>query len=81
MLVRIQQFSLKFIIMKKLSVNLKIISKLIKVIIKNPNMNFGEILLVYNFIDCVFNTYDETYFICDPYHENSEETLERINDL
>ena len=67
--------------MKKLSVNLKIISKLIKIMIKNPNMNFGEILLIYSFIDCEFNTYDETYWICDPYHETSEETLKRINNL
>ena len=67
--------------MKKLSVNLKIISKLIKIMIKNPNMNFGKILLIYRFIDCEFNTYDETYCLCDPYYEDSEETLERINDL
>lgn len=67
--------------MKKLSTNLKIISKLIKIMIKNPNMNFGEILLIYRFIDCEFNTYDETYWICDPYCEDSEETLERINNL
>ena len=62
----------------RLTSNLELVDFLSKLVVKHPDLRFGQILVNYGFIECETNTYDFTVIVKDPFYEESIDTLKRV---
>lgn len=58
--------------------NLEILNEIGLVIVKYPDLRFGQILVNLGIIEYERNTYDETLITKDPFNEESVVTLNRM---
>lgn len=71
--------------MTRQEANLVLVESLKEIVLKYPDLRFGQILVDFGIIRYISNTYDETLITIDPFNEESVTTLEnfrnRLNQL
>ena len=60
------------------SANFELVRKLSELVIAYPHLRFGQILINFDFIETISNTYDEETYIKDLFNEESVDTLKRV---
>lgn len=65
-------------IKQRLSSNIQIVQKLSELIIKHPELRFGQILINYGFIETETDLETFETVVKDPFYEESIDTLNRV---
>ena len=65
--------------MTRLKNNMKLLEILKNIIENNPDLRFGQILYVFGFIDHIYDKICDVTIIKDPFAEEPNQTLERVN--
>lgn len=71
---------IKEMIEKRQSANLDILTAIEEMVMKYPDLRFGQILVNLGIIEYERNTYDETLITKDPFNEESVVTLNRMKE-
>ena len=64
--------------MTRQEANLVLVESLKEIVLKYPDLRFGQILVDFGIIRYISNTYDETLITIDPFNEESVTTLENF---
>ena len=64
--------------MTRQEANLILVESLKEIVLKYPDLRFGQILVDFGIIRYISNTYDETLITIDPFNEESVTTLENF---
>ena len=65
-------------IKQRFSSNIQIVHKLSELIIKHPDLRFGQILINYGFIETETDLETFETVVKDPFYEESIDTLKRV---
>lgn len=71
---------IKKMIEKRQNANIEILQMIGDVVMKYPDLRFGQILVNLGIIEYERNTYDETLITKDPFNEESVVTLNRMRE-
>lgn len=66
--------------MTRQEANLVLVESLKEIVLKYPDLRFGQILVDFGIIRYISNTYDETLITIDPFNEESITTLQNFKD-
>lgn len=66
--------------MTRQEANLVLVESLKEIVLKYPDLRFGQILVDFGIIRYISNTYDETLITIDPFNEESVTTLQNFKD-
>lgn len=66
--------------MTRQEANLILVESLKEIVLKYPDLRFGQILVDFGIIRYISNTYDETLITIDPFNEESVTTLQNFKD-
>jgi hypothetical protein len=66
--------------MTRQEANLILVESLKEIVLKYPDLRFGQILVDFGIIRYISNTYDESLITIDPFNEESVTTLQNFKD-